>query len=113
MIGVAIFILLLCFIINTSWLIPSSGTVSRLRLETYSISAENDDNLGKYNVSRETLYNGEKRNKTIILQVGLISILVGYLFIGLFDHYYWTLQQGQLVLWLVFGSIVSLRQEPL
>jgi hypothetical protein len=49
--------------------------------------------------------------ETIILQIGLISILIGYLFIGFFDHYYWTLQQGQLVFWLVLGSIVSFRKQ--
>lgn len=39
--------------------------------------------------------------------LGLVIIFYGFLFIGLFDHYFWTLQQGQLMFWLVLGILAS------
>ncbi len=36
-------------------------------------------------------------------------IIVSFLFIGLFDHFFWTLQQGQLIFWLVLGIMASQR----
>jgi hypothetical protein len=36
------------------------------------------------------------------------GLLVGYLFIGLFDHYLWDIQQGQIMLWLILGIIAGL-----
>lgn len=36
-----------------------------------------------------------------------IFLLIAMLMIGLFDHFFWTLQQGQLMLWLVLGTIDS------
>ena len=38
-------------------------------------------------------------------QYHLLFILFCFLFIGLFDHFFWTLQQGQLMLWLILGII--------
>lgn len=37
----------------------------------------------------------------------LIALLFSFLFIGLFDHFFWTLQQGQLIFWILlsFASI--------
>lgn len=40
-------------------------------------------------------------------RLGLIIIFCGFLFIGLFDHFFWTLQQGQLMFWLVLGILAS------
>ncbi|MCK4891043.1 MAG: O-antigen ligase family protein, partial [Candidatus Pacebacteria bacterium] len=51
------------------------------------------------NVSRETILN-------VKLNYFLIAILVSFLFIGLFDHYFWTLQQGRLMFWLVLGLML-------
>ena len=34
-------------------------------------------------------------------------IFIGFLFIGLFDHYFWTIQSGQLVFWLIAGLILK------
>jgi O-antigen ligase len=50
-------------------------------------------------VSRETIFSLE-------LNYYLLAILISFLFIGLFDHYFWTLQQGRLMLWLVLGLIL-------
>jgi hypothetical protein len=51
-------------------------------------------------VSRETIYN-EK-----LLKSTLISIMIGFLFIGFFDHYLYTLQQGQIIFWLIIGIML-------
>ena len=44
-----------------------------------------------------------------ILNFTLLVVLGGFLFIGLFDHYFWTIQQGSLVFWMVLG-LLSTRQ---
>lgn len=35
----------------------------------------------------------------------LLIILSAFLLMGVFDHFFWTLQQGQLMLWLILGII--------
>ncbi len=48
------------------------------------------------------LYNlFRKRNQPAIL----VILLMAFLAIGFFDHFFWTLQQGQLMFWLVLGII--------
>lgn len=42
------------------------------------------------------------------LNIYLFAILTAFLFIGLFDHYFWTLQQGRLIFWLVLGLILAM-----
>jgi hypothetical protein len=37
----------------------------------------------------------------------LRGILIAFLFIMLFDHYFWDIQQGQLLLWILFGLIAA------
>lgn len=51
-------------------------------------------------VSRETISN-EK-----FFRAGTFSILVGFIFIGFFDHYLWTLQQGQIIFWITIGMLL-------
>lgn len=34
-------------------------------------------------------------------------VIISFFFIGLFDHFFWTLQQGQLIFWLVLGLAAS------
>ena len=36
------------------------------------------------------------------------GILLGFLFVALFDHYLWDIQQGQILLWLTMGMIAGL-----
>lgn len=45
------------------------------------------------------------KKKPRLIVFGLL--LVGFLFIGLFDHFFLTLQQGQLLLWLVLGILAA------
>lgn len=62
-------------------------------------NAVNPDISDKKIVSRETI-------SATKLNYFLIAITISFLFIGLFDHYFWTLQQGSLVFWLVLGLIL-------
>jgi len=43
--------------------------------------------------------------------VYLKAILVSFIFIMLFDHYFWDIQQGQILLWLLFGFIAGTSKE--
>ncbi len=54
-------------------------------------------------VSRETISIDLNQE----LNCYLLAILVSFLFIGLFDHYFWTLQQGKLMFWLVLGLMLA------
>ncbi|MDI6733989.1 MAG: O-antigen ligase family protein [Patescibacteria group bacterium] len=38
----------------------------------------------------------------------LLTILSGFLIFGLFDHFYWDLQSGRLMFWLVLGMMIGL-----
>lgn len=40
-----------------------------------------------------------------MFNVNLFAILVGFLFLMFFDHYFYTIEQGQMLLWLIFGLI--------
>ena len=55
-------------------------------------------------VSRETISNNK-------LSPYLLVILMTFLFIGVFDHYFWTLQQGQLIFWLVLALIMVISKN--
>jgi O-antigen ligase len=46
----------------------------------------------------------------LFLSTGLVC-LFGFLIIMQFDHYLWTLQQGQFVLWFVLGMLVTATTE--
>ncbi len=56
-------------------------------------------------VSRETILDIRKLNYF------LIAILISFLFIGIFDHYFWTLQQGRLIFWLVLALILAISRN--
>ena len=43
----------------------------------------------------------------------LFIIIICILFVSLFDHFFWTLQQGQLMLWLILGLIASLTVKDM
>src|SRR3989344_610013 len=42
---------------------------------------------------------------TIILK----SVVIGFIFIMLFDHYFWDIQQGQILFWLTAGLLVGVN----
>ncbi len=48
-----------------------------------------------------------------ILKITLMSLLVMFLFIGFFDHYLWTIQQGRLMLFLTLGFLAAYRLEKI
>lgn len=53
-------------------------------------------------------YLGQNENHETLSFIRLmLAVFVSFLFIGLFDHYFWTLQQGQLTFWLVLGVLTS------
>ena len=52
-----------------------------------------------------------KVGETILFIRLMLAVFVGFLFIGLFDHYFWTLQQGQLTFWIVIGMLLALTKE--
>ena len=63
---------------------------------------------------------GEEHNNTILNNnlddLSIITslryfkgILLGFLFIMFFDHYFWDIQQGSLMLWMVLGLIAGLK----
>ncbi|MEA2113475.1 MAG: O-antigen ligase family protein [Patescibacteria group bacterium] len=47
------------------------------------------------------------RNVENIPRLGITILFCGFLFIGIFDHFFWTLQQGQLMFWIVLGILAS------
>ncbi len=49
-------------------------------------------------------FNKELKNKKNYL---LFFIICAFLFLGLFDHFFWTLQQGQLMFWLILGLMAG------
>lgn len=40
------------------------------------------------------------------------GVLAGLIFIGLFDHYFWDIQQGQILLWIIFGLLAKKCSTP-
>ncbi len=49
--------------------------------------------------------------KYIQLNTLFKAILLGYLFIMLFDHYLWDIHQGQVILWITLGLVVGTQQK--
>ena len=47
------------------------------------------------------------RGTFIRLKTHTRAILLSFIFIMLFDHYFWDIQQGQILLWLLLGLLVS------
>ena len=46
----------------------------------------------------------------LILRYVLVLTFLGFLAIGFFDHYLWTIQQGELMFWVVLG-LMNARKE--
>ncbi|MFH1938211.1 MAG: O-antigen ligase family protein, partial [Patescibacteria group bacterium] len=49
----------------------------------------------------------EQKEENIKQYYLLLFLISGILIISLFDHFFWTLQQGQLMFWLILGIIAS------
>jgi O-antigen ligase len=56
--------------------------------------------LFRKNVPRGT--QKERAVTTLIVSTSLFMVIVSF-----FDHYFWDIQQGQLLLWLLFGVFAS------
>jgi len=66
----------------------------------------NDDKL-----SRNILCNNYYYLSTKTIYVYFQGILLGFIFIMLFDHYFWDIWPGQILFWLVVGVIAGLGGE--
>ncbi len=76
-----------------------SGTVGRISVEQ----------LEKQN--RESILQNNIHNlSSNIISTYFKAILLGFIFIMLFDHYLWDIQQGQIMLWTILGFSVSLHE---
>ena len=51
--------------------------------------------------------NTRSAHGTITVQTIFKSILIGCIFIMLFDHYFWDIQQGQIMLWMTLGFLAG------
>ena len=49
-------------------------------------------------------------DKKVIVPYLFRSLLVVIILIMLFDHYFWDIQQGQLLLWIILGLATSKKQ---
>ena len=93
---------------ETSWIPASAGMteskdiIARRGFLNKLKNRLNNNKLNNKIVSRETISVNLNRE----LNYYLLAILVSFLFIELFDHYFWTLQQGKLMFWLVLGLIL-------
>lgn len=47
----------------------------------------------------------------LTVQLLLKLTLFAFLMIALFDHYFWTIQQGQIIFWLVTGCILAMNKK--
>jgi len=55
---------------------------------------------------------GAQRMCCLIIDHILLITGCCFLFIALFDHFFWTLQQGQLMFWLILGLIAVKKKAP-
>jgi O-antigen ligase len=47
------------------------------------------------------------RHSADVGEITVLSLLLGVMTLGLFDHYLWTIQPGKMMLWLVIGLALS------
>jgi hypothetical protein len=84
------------------------GTLSEhgLNVEQSNISQEGTEENNQY-ISHN---NTDELSRIIILRY-FVAILLGLIFIMLFDHYLWDIQQGSLLLWLTAGFIAGMNRK--
>jgi hypothetical protein len=68
------------------------------------------------NVPRGTFYGAgvehlARQECVPLVNVYFKTIFIGFLFIMIFDHYFWDIQQGQILLWIVLGFIAGSDRE--
>lgn len=80
----------------------------------FKLFSEKNDNCSTWNNLSKF-----KNNKSIEknIQINALekyhfkAVFVSFVFIMLFDHYLWDIQQGQILLWLIFGFILSNKKS--
>lgn len=65
------------------------------------------NSIAKRNKKDNILYNKNRYLSMNYLLIYFQGILLGFVFIMLFDHYLWDIQQGSVLFWLVCGFIVG------
>lgn len=90
-------------------IINETGTIGFLIFLVFIVVIFEECKILKFN--NEELENNEDKNENDYLNNRLYfylkSIFVAFLFIMLFDHYFWDIQQGQILLWLVLGLLAG------
>ncbi len=66
---------------------------------------------GKQENSKYVLHNDNTYLSSIIISKYFKGILLGLIFILLFDHYIWDIQQGSLIFWLTAGFIAGISRK--
>ena len=93
--------------LNNNSQIVSRETIEQNNLAKFVIvSLSNYDKFSVLPTFRQAQSDTVVKSRNL-LNYFLLSILISFLFIGLFDHYFWTLQQGRLIFWLVLGLMLA------
>ena len=74
---------------------------------------EEKTSVGEIVKSNIILYNNYSYLSTEIILIHFQGILLGLLFIGLFDHYLWDIWPGQALFWIVMGTITGIKRKLL
>jgi O-antigen ligase len=45
--------------------------------------------------------------RPLLVRWGLVMVLASFLIIALFDHFFWTLQQGRILWWMILATVAS------
>lgn len=86
-------------------LISASQKESEILKPSTSVGRQvRDDSIGE-----SILNNNYNILSSSIVSIYFKAILVGFIFIMLFDHYFWDIQQGQIMLWMIMGVIAGLN----
>jgi uncharacterized membrane protein YjgN (DUF898 family) len=72
----------------------------------------------KYDVSAELntkyfIQNTNQNKEKVLYKLTLLTILISFLVLMQFDHYFYTLQQTQMLLWVVLGLIAAETKKSL
>lgn len=102
-IGLILFLLFIFSLLKMAYLKQNNQIVSR---ETILADAQVGEKIPEH---LETKFPGG--NLVSLFSYLILSIFIGFLFMGLFDHYFWTLQQGRITFWLTTGIILALIER--
>jgi len=109
-IGLFLFTWFLCKLFHVEQNIPKPDINCSTRLDSPSSArrAWNNDSCSVY----RPIHTNNVPRGTFLIQQEILKIfkgaLLGLIFIMLFDHYLWDIQQGQIILWLIVGLIVGI-----